>query len=415
MAQASERTTLDQFQLSFPIRMLNRVGAGLESLHLRIARLEAEALIAQARHETGLTDWGDDLFLADIKVLIESFEHNSALHLLGRLGFRQEFRRMLVNRLRHVELIDQHPEILDVPIERPLFILGLPRTGTTLLHKLFAQAENMRVPPLWQLMSPFPLSEDGEETRRRIRQAETTAYLTYFVAPLFRVMHEMDAHQPEECVFLLPHHLVHHGRGDVPDYAAWYLEHDAIADYVYYKQQLQILQWQQPAQHWVMKTPFHLFKLDALLEVFPDACIIQTHRDPAKVIPSWCSFEAAIGLMHRSRVDRARIGREWSLLWKTAMDRSMVVRDSNHAGQFFDLQYADLIADPVGMIRQMCQHFDYSISESSADAMQRWLDGQSHEKHGVHRYSAAQFGLSETLIRDEFRRYVERFNVCLEA
>ena len=415
MPQTGALTTLDQFQLAFPARLLNGLGAGLDLVGIRVGRIDAQSLIAEACRKTGLNDLGNGQFLEDYNALIGAFERNSALHLLGRLAIKQELLRALINRLRHVDLIQQHSEILDVPIQRPLFIVGLSRTGTTLLHKLFAQDEHMRVPPFWQLISPFPLGVDDEEIQRRIGLAETTTRLSNYVAPLFSVIHRIDAHEPEECVFLLPHHLVYHGRGDVREYVEWFLGRSALADYQYYKQQLQILQWGQPARHWVMKSPFHLFQLDALLEVFPDAGILQTQRDPSKVIPSWCSFEAAIGMMHRKRVDRQQIGKDWLALWQTAMERAMAVRASHHEARFFDIPYVELVADPVGMMRRIYQHFGYPITDAAEAAMQRWLTEQSREKHGIHRYNAEQFGLTEAGIRNEYSRYIERFGIQLEA
>lgn len=411
---AEKGTTIDKFRLAFPARLLNGAGAGLELVGIRAGRIDAEALLVEACRKTGLNDLGNGQFLEDFNALAGAFEQNTALHLLGRLAIKQELLRTLINRLRHVELLKQHPEILDVPIERPLFILGLPRTGTTLLHKLFAQDAQMRVPPFWQLVSPFPLNVDDEEIQRRIQLAETTTRLSDYIAPLFRVIHRIDAREPEECIFLLPHHLVYHGRGDIPAYVEWFLGRSALADYQYYKQQLQILQWQQPTRHWVMKTPFHLFQLDALLEVFPDAGIVQTQRDPAKVIPSWCSFEAAIGKMHRKKVDRSHIGQDWLLLWKTAMERALAVRDTHDQTRFYDAHYAEVVADPVAMMRQIYEHFGYVMSADAEAAMRRWLKEQPPEKHGVHRYSAAQYGLSEDRIREEYRPYIQRFDIRLE-
>lgn len=414
MADTSTITTLDQFKLSFPIRLLNRFGRWLEVLHLKTASINADSLIAQATRQTGLSDWGDSAFLDDYRVLIQNFERADGLSLLGRLAMRQEFLRILTNRLRHVELIKQHPEILDVPIQRPIFILGLPRTGTTLLHKLFAQDASMRVPLFWQLLSPFPLTADEREIQQRIRLADNTVKLSRFVAPLFRVIHQADAREPEECIFLLPHHLAYHGRGIIPNYIQWYLSRSAISDYRYYKQQLQILQWQQSVQHWVVKSPFHLFNLDVLLEVFPDACIIQTHRDPTKVLPSWCSLSATFAIMHRDHVDYEEIGRDWLQLWRTAMDRTIAVRETANAEQFFDLHYDQFVADPVAMMRRIYQYFGYPLSEAAEAGIRRWVVEQPADKYGVHRYDAAQFGLNDTVIRETFKPYIERFGIRLE-
>jgi hypothetical protein len=411
MTAVIRKTSIDEFRLTFVMRVLNRMDELLEGANIKLVKLGADDLIAQACRQTGLSDWGDAKFLRDYAVLLSSFEHNSALSLLGRLGMRREFLRVLTNRLYIQDSLKRQPAILNTPIPRPLFILGLPRTGTTLLHKMLAQDPNMRVPPLWQLLVPLPLTISNREIARRISSAERLTQLAYFVAPKLRSMHIIDAHEPEECVFLLPHHLVQHGRGHVPDYKAWYLSRSAVSDYQYYKQQLQCLQWQQPVKHWVMKSPFHLFTLDALLTVFPDACIVQTHRDLNKVLPSWCSFAAGIGIMHRKQVDRQQIGDEWLALWQLAIERMMSVRDAMNAAQCFDLQYDQFMADPIDGLRQIYQYFDYELTADTEATMRAWLKDNAQDKYGLHRYDAGQFGLSADRIRTAFKNYTVRYRV----
>jgi len=404
-------TTIDEFQLAVPIRIFNQLGEILDRLNINPGNLAPDVLISEASRRTELADWGEADFLNDYTFLISCVEGQPHLTLFGRLGMRREFLRVLVNRLQIQYLLRQHPEILAVPIHRPIFIVGLPRTGTTLLHKLMAQDNRMRVPPLWQLLAPFPLTSESHSIEGRIRQAEQFIGLARFTAPQMRILHPLDAHEPEECVFLLPHHLLYHLRAPVPDYKKWYLERNTVADYGYYRQLLQVLGWQQPIQHWVMKSPFHLFSLDTLLTVFPDACVVQTHRDLNRVLPSWCSFGAAVQKLHLKQSDYQAMGDEWLALWKIGIERTMSVRESAHPAQFFDLHYNEFITDPIGSLRQLYQYFNYELDGRTEAKMRQWLQNHSQEKHGSHRYTGEQFGLSEARIGDIFKAYTARFPI----
>lgn len=410
----AQLTTIDEFRLAAPIRLLNRFGLLFDRLNWSPVDLSASAVFEDAVRRTGLANWGDQNFLSDYEALISAFEHHLNLSLLGILGTQRDFRRMLTNRLYVQEALKRNPEILDIPVTRPLFILGLPRTGTTLLHKLLAQDHRFRVPPLWQLMAPLPLSDQPPQ-KQRIKEAEQYINLANYTAPLMRAMHEISAHEPEECIFLLPHHLSYHLRAQLPGYRDWQLSRDTTPEYRYYKQQLQCLAYQKPDARYAMKSPFHLFSLKALLSVFPDACIIQTHRDLKRVIPSWCSLGAGLQTLHLKQVDRYAIGSDWLRLWKTALERSLAARQSIPAGQFFDLHYTDLFADPIAAVQRIYQHFDYTWDADVEARMRAWLAATPQDKHGAHRYSAAQFGLTETGIRQTFKTYTDQFNIQLES
>ena len=303
------------------------------------------ALRARAARRTGLPEPADPQFLADLRVLHASFLAVPELSFIGLAGIRAELARHLSNRLRVSELLRANPQIASTPVPRPVFVVGLPRTGTTMLHALLASAPGHRAPLLWELLDPCPQpGPDG--SGRRVRDAERLAWLAHRAAPSLRVIHPLDARAPEECVFALPHHMAYHTRARIPGYQDWYTRRDASGDYAYLRQQLQILQWQQPLRRWILKSPFHLWHLDALLRVFPDATIVWTHRDVPTALASWCSLaEVAMRLCNR-RVDLNQIGRDWTQIWSQAMIRAAGVRAAA-AQPFLDLRYTELAGAPL--------------------------------------------------------------------
>jgi hypothetical protein len=204
--------------------------------------------------------------------------------------------------------------------------VGLPRTGTTLLHALLASVPGHRAAQMRELITPVPASAGQPHPGRQVRSAERLARFSHLVAPSLRVIHPLDARAPEECVFAMPHSLSYYNRARIPGYRDWYTERDATPDYTYLRQQLQILQWQRPAQRWILKSPFHLWNLDALLRVFPDATFVWTHRDPAVAIASWCSLAEVIRAFHNRRVDLRLLGEDWTRMWSQAFTRGAQVR-----------------------------------------------------------------------------------------
>ena len=231
--------------------------------------------------------------------------------MLGRLALRQECLRLLSNRLHMQEDLQRCPRIAHTPIKKPLVIVGLPRTGTTVLHHLLAQDPSARVPRLWELLQPSPPPCPGTvatEPRRKRGGADDSQSLC--PRPAFPGAPSLSATGPEECVFLFQQtfmSVVFEAYGEVPDYINWLLHQDLTPAYRYYRQQLQVLQWRWPGDHWVLKSPHHLFFLDVLLTVFPDACVVQTHRDPATALASLCSLMATTRSLYSQCVAAQRL------------------------------------------------------------------------------------------------------------
>src|SRR6185369_10410776 len=282
-------------------------------------------------------------------------EDEAALTLLGRLIARSDVVRLLGNRLRMVDAWKRHPDIEAAPIRQPLFIVGLPRTGTSILHELMAQDPANRVPMSWEVMHPWPPPERATyETDPRIAIVEKHFAGVDRLMPGFKKMHPMGAQLPQECVALTAHDfasMVFSTTHRVPSYQSWLESADLRWVYASHRRQLQYLQWRCPARHWVLKSPGHLWALDALLAVYPDAHIVQTHRDPLTVIASLASLVVVLRGMSSDAIDPVAIGAEWSERLADGLAHAMAVRARvPDDGRVFDMHFAEFIRDEIGMV-----------------------------------------------------------------
>ena len=373
-------------------------------------KLSEENLLEAACRRTGLDEWGGDSFRAGLRVLLESDNTEARLSFLGKLAVRFQYLRSLSNRLRIQDTFKRHPEILNCPIPRPLFIVGFPRTGTTLLHNLLALDPEARAPMMWELLWPAPPVGDGPDPR--IRWAKRGMRVTYGLMPGLRVAHPVSATAPEECFFLLENEFLCLGFEMVryaPSYAAWLFKQDFIPAYASYRRQLQLLQWQSSPHRWVLKSPFHLPSLNALLCAFPDASIIQTHRDLAEVAPSMCSLMHVVRRGFSRHVDPLRLGKDWLTTWSEAISRAMRVRANSNPRLFVDVDYRELIADPIGMIQRLYAQLGYTFTPELGQRMTAWLDTNKRQERRAHQYTLEQFGLSRGMLEERFAPYVQSF------
>lgn len=417
-APATPNSTANQVPLPLPLRLVNRAVSALSQTGLPVAELSEATLMRVAQAKTGLSDWGGDDFRASLRVLLDSYERDADLTPLGRVSVQQDLIRLLWNRLRIQDDLKRHPEILQESIRRPLIIAGYPRTGTTLLHNLLAQDPQARVPLAWEFAWPSPPpTRENRDRDWRSRVARLYEAGIRALAPQLSSIHPLSPTGPEECSLFFQHQfasIIFYLGANLPTYLEWLLERDMTADYRSYRRVLQLLQWRCPGEHWALKSPQHLIALDALLTVFPDACIVQTHRDPQKVVPSLSSLTATLRSLSSNRVDMEDIGRDCLSLVVTSAQRAMRVRQSADPARFYDVHYRELIADPVGVVRRIYERFDYEFSSTMEDGMKRWLGENPHHKHGVHRYSPEQFGLDRDLIAERFAVYTMKFNVTPE-
>jgi hypothetical protein len=385
--------------------------------HLPPFELREEALLAAARRATGLADFGDDAFRPGLRRFLAALESEARLSPLGRAIARGSALGALSNRLALADWRRRHPEIAAERIERPLVIIGMGRTGTTILHELLACDPRNRVPLTWEVSRPCPPPErELRESDPRIALAERELARTDRLIPDFRRMHPMGARLPQECVTMLVHDFASIQLPlsfRMPSYGHWLLEEADLAPaYRHHRELLQHLQWRSPGR-WVLKSPCHLWHLDALLAEYPDAVLVQTHRDPLKVLASLTSLTCTLRALATTRIDPLEIAREWSQWSALAFERSVQARVSGRVrpGQVLDLHFRDFLADPFATLRRV---YDFAGLEWSAEAearMRAHLAANPADKHGAHRYRFADTGLDAAEERERVKRYTEYFDV----
>ena len=391
------------------VKLLNATGGGLARLGVRWPRLDPEGLMAAARRKSGLSDFGDGRFVEGLRVLVDAFDRRDDVHAFGRIFFQEYVTSLLVNRLKIEADLARHPEILQVPIKRPLFITGLPRSGTTFLHRLMSEDPAGRTLLFWESLEPSPSPEPATyRTDPRIARARRQMDLLYRLSPRLATAHEYDAESPEEDNNFYAHDF----RGgilgflfDVPDFVRWLDKDDLDGLYEYARRQMQHLSWKVRADHWVLKAPAHLYSLPPLLRAFPDAAIIVTHRDPLQVIPSICSLAAGFRSIQTNRLDLRRLGAEFAEAMAVGPERAIAARATLDPSRFFDVSYDRMVADPIATVRQACAHFGYDFTPEYESRARRYLLENPRHKHGAHRYRLEDFGLDEETVNRHFAAY----------
>jgi hypothetical protein len=401
------------------MRLFNGLGRLLRRCGWRRS-LDAGRILDAACRRTGLNDFGELDVREPLERLVASLERENALTPLGRLLIRHEFVQFAAARLGVVAALKEHPEIRHEPVSRPLFVLGLPRSGSTLLQRLLAQDPDSRPLFPWELLRPTPgPAPDRVRQIRRTRRA--LSVLTRYLAPRMQAMHPTGAEEPGECCLLLMNTFrwpTFRRYGSCHSYLEWLDgqgEDGLLRLYEDYRRQLQLLQWRCPPRRWVLKTPSHAYGLGALLRLFPDACVVQTHRDLAHVLPSTCSLRATTRGIHADDVDPRRIAAESAVdLRARFLDPALRAREA-HPGRVHDVTYRELVGDPVGTARAIYARFGLPWEAEVEGRMQAWLAANPQGKHGRHRYSLEQFGLDRAAVAGLFPGYPQCFGLPPEA
>lgn len=398
----------------FRLKVVNAVGAGLQTLGFDIGKLDPEALCNEASKRNGLYDFGGDEFLEPLRVFVEAIENAPRMHAFGRMAVRQTLVHALSNRLLLQAYWSKQPDSLQVPVRRPLFIVGSPRTGTTLLFNLLAQDSAHRPLRNWEANTPAPSSRFGSDYKYA---AQVSGQLHYFL-PELRHKHDCGPNDPEECNILFLNSLeseILYFWYDVPQYRAWLNARDRTDSYRYYRNQLQVLQQQRPGNRWLLKSTTHIFSLSALLTVFPDGCIIQTHRDPLKALPSTCSLQATFRGLCYSVVDHARMAQESAEQLSLGLTNCRIDRLRFPEHHFYDSYYSELVRDPIAVIKAIYRRFDFELTEKTLGRMEKYLAANPQHKHGVHHYQMKDFGLDVARERHRFADYVSALQIPEES
>jgi hypothetical protein len=386
---------------------------------------DEDRLLASARRSAGvegvgLDSFGSEPFIEPLRVLLDSLR-SAPLNDLGRMIMRGTVLRSLVQRARAEQWWSEHPEILDEPIEAPIVVVGMMRSGTTLLQRLLASDPRLACAYSWEVAEPAPRPGwDPTAPDPRIADAEAREEQTRtFAAELFAI-HATYVHEAEEeIVFLADAFLSHipEASCDVPGYRAWIDGQDWAPAYRWLRRMLQLLQWQkrqrgEALRPFVLKTPPHLAYLDTLLAEFPDAHLVHAHRDPVDVIPSGASLNTTLWRTHcdPADVDPHEVGRQWLERMGWSCDRAVAARQHIPADQVTDVAFEDSVADPIATVGRILTAVGLDLTDESVAATEAWLvQDRKREKLPVHRYTAEDFGLTEEQIRERFADYVQRY------
>ncbi len=378
-----------------------------------------DSLHEAAAKAVGYDDFGDPSYRQGFDVLVRAYDEEAKLTPFGRMMVDQQLLGILKNRLVAERAWAADPAIRAIALVRPIFVLGLPRTGTTALHHLLGQDPDIQILQYWLAAAPQarpPVAEWAAHAdfKRSARDLKTT----YYLDPSLKAIHLMTAEGPEEC-----RHLFQQTFSDdtfdcnatIPSYSEWYFAHHMRDCYWRHRDLLKLIGSTSPGRRWVLKYPVHMRNLRMLLEVYPDACFVQTHRDPAKIMPSVCSLVAGWRSLYEHDVDVRAIG-QWQLeLWAKSLEHTMEVRSELDPSRFFDLPFREIVGDPLSAIGRIYAHFGMDLSGEAAGAIGGWHSSNPRGKFGEHIYRAEDFGFTRESINRRFAPYIEHFDVELEA
>jgi hypothetical protein len=380
--------------------------------------MDAELLIAAARHQTGLVGLGDDAILEGLNQLVDALNSEANLSERGQRTMEGIIVSTLANRLRVENYLTEHPDLLERAIDRPLFVFGLPRTGTTLAINLLHEDPARRSFLRWEAFNSVPPPKAGElstDPRCLAEQARLDLSLKYM--PHISAIHHEDADSPSECQFAMsPSFCAQYfeAAAEIPSYGKWFLQADYLPAFRYHKRLLQLLQSEAPGR-WTLKNPWHPLFLNALTTVYPDAQLVMTHRDPVEVVGSACSLIRHVRALFSDRVDLQNIAQTMLNTFDTMIERTLAYLERHGSDSIYHLQYDALMRDPIGEITGIYAHFNEPFTPAAKAAMTAFLASNPQGKHGRHVYSLEEFGLTKGQVRAHFAGYCERFGIPQHA
>lgn len=382
---------------------------------------DAERYAERASDATGLDDFGDDSWRAGLERLLASLDSEAALNDLGRTIVDGEIVTYLTNRLGVIAERRAHPEIARGTVTPPIVIVGQGRTGTTILYDLLAQDPATRVPLTWEVAAPCPPPETATyDTDPRIAENEATSAMVDLVIPGFRAMHPLGPLLAQECVSITAsdfRSMIFPVQYRVPSYLRWLLfEADMASAYRWHRMFLQHLQSRHPTERWVIKSPGHIWCLAALLAEYPDALLVQTHRDPLRIIASLSSLVATLRSLASDDGTLPEAADEFADCIIEGLDRSVTARLDGTIpdGRVIDVQFDAFMADPFATIRAVYERLDLEFTEVAESRMGEFLAGHPQDRYGKHAYTFAATELDEGALRERARRYQEYFAVPSE-
>jgi hypothetical protein len=409
---AAIRSMAERYARPDWVRRLNAmgdsVGGALEGAR-RLVPIDADALLEEALRSVGpapKSDFGDPAWRERFTTLARALDA-SPLHVVGRLLTKQELLRSLRTRLLLCRALDERPALGDERIEAPVIVTGPARSGTSITFELLWLDPTLRAPLAWEALHPVPLGED-----RRLLASECEQELWADVQPEFAAVHELRSDLPVECVTLTapcfggPHWTMVSQAAGLPD---------PVLMYGFHRRILQVLQHGAERRNWLLKTPGHLATLDLLFATYPDAWVVQTHRDPAKTMPSTVSTTALVQWLRTDQVDLVKLAAAIEATFAFALNSVAERRAKRELpDRFVDVHFQDLLRDPVATLRAAYERMGRRFSPEHAEAIRRYLAEKPKGKFGVHQYSPEEWGFTAEGLRRSLAPYVSHFGVALE-
>jgi hypothetical protein len=378
----------------------------------------AASLIAEAGQETGgLTDFGDGPFVEGLERFLSSLERDARLNAAGQYIAHKRCMQHLTNRLNYVNDRKLYPAIAEQTIEKPIFIVGLGRTGSTILHDILAQDPANRAPLTWEVTYASPPPRTATfRSDPRIAKTEAGFPPVDERRIKFKAMHPMGAELSQECVVMMGDTMstpLFHNQFRVPTYQDWVDTADRSHVYDFHKKQLQHLQSGHKLDRWVLKTGAHMWGLEHLLETYPDARIVFTHRDPVKSLTSYASLTALVNEMGSDHVDKFAVAEDWNARLKTKLEHAIAVRAAKDYPRaiFYDMKFANFVRDQFAVVEEIYKAFGLPMSEEAAARMKWFIADNPQGKHGIHRYEPHEYGIDPAKVRADFRPYIEHFDL----
>lgn len=385
--------------------------------------LNVDAILEVAQQRSGgLDDLGSGPFIEPLARLLDSIEGEARLNAIGVMIAKERILGHTVNRLHYVQDRKRFPLIAKESIVKPVFIIGLPRTGTTILHDILAQDPSNRAPLTWETMFPSPPPETATfHSDPRIEQCAATFPDIDRMIPGFKAMHPMGATLSQECVTMMGETMctpLFHNQFRVPSYQDWV---DGEADwshvYEFHLRQLQHLQSRHAGDRWVLKTGAHMWGLEHLLAIYPDARVVFTHRDPVQSMTSYASLTSLVRSMGSDEVDRREIAADWTARLKRVLVHAIEVRRDNAYPDaiFYDMHFTDFVKDQFVVVERIYDALGLPMTQAAAANMKAFIGANPKGKHGVHAYAPEEYGVDPALVRSEFGTYLERFDIAPES
>ena len=374
--------------------------------------LLVDDLLAAARAKTGLSDFGDDWFVEPLGVLVGSLNDEAQLSEIGHSMTQRRLTALLVDRLRLRALQAEHPEVLEEQVNVAAEICGLPRTGSTLLHRLLAASPQLTSTASWETSYPLPFPNEPADAPERKRRAKEKMDAFLALSPEFAQIHTVSWEAPEEDVILVDRSFASMSFDSfywVPSYGVWLRGFDQSKAYGELREWLQVLQWQDPTRAgkpWVLKSPHHLTAATTVLDAFEDCKIVMTHRSPVQAVPSYASMVATMAAQYSDAADPQAIGPYWSARFRETLSAFATVREAR-PDRFVDVHFKAMLSDPLAEVRRVLEAIGLTPGPADEAAWAAYLEQNRAERHGSHAYTAEDFGLSDEQLARDFAPYTE--------